>query len=92
MVESDDEDDKYGPTRIEVLDELAEGATSKEDFLKILTGISEICSTDDEAWERRAVHFVDVVEEFVRHDLVDMPKNQDWKSLSKLFLIGAFEN
>ena len=38
------------------------------------------------------VHFVDVVDDFLKHDLVEVPKDQDWEWLAELFLIGAFKN
>jgi hypothetical protein len=92
MGEHTDQDDELGQTRIGILKEKAKRSRSKEDFLKILTGISEICSTDEEAQKRRVVHFIDVVEEFIKYELVDVPEDQDWSWAARLFLIGAFEN
>jgi hypothetical protein len=92
MTESGNDDGEFGPTRIEILEDKAKEAKSKEDFLEILRGISEICLTDNESWERRMVHFVDVVEDFIKCDMIDMPPDQDLRWVSKLFLIGAFEN
>ena len=90
MIES--EGDEFGPTSIESLEKQAEQVNSKEEFIKILSGIAEICMNDNESWERRMIHFVRVAEDFLKHDLVETPSDQDWKWLAKLFLIGAFEN
>jgi hypothetical protein len=86
------ENDEFGPTSIELLEIQAKQVNSKEEFLKILVGIAEICMKDDESWERRMIHFVRVIEDFLKHDLVETPRDQNWKWLAKLFLIGAFEN
>ena len=74
------------------LRDFAERLESKEDFLSFLTRISSLCSDDKECRERRVVHFVDVVEEFIRYDLIEIPEGQDWKVLARLFMIGSFEN
>jgi hypothetical protein len=47
---------------------------------------------DKESWERRIVHFIDVINDFIKYNLVDMPKDQDWKWLAQLFMVGAFKN
>lgn len=92
MPNSKGEDNDLGPTPIGILKDKAERVKSREDFLEILKGISEICLTDKESWERRMVHFVDVVEDFVKYDMIEIPPDQDWRWAAKLFLIGAFEN
>ncbi len=38
------------------------------------------------------VHFVDVVIDFIKYDLIDMPEDQNWKWLAELFMTGAFKN
>lgn len=92
MADRRNEDENMEQNRIIILEDKAEVAKSKEDFLEILKGISEICMTDKESWERRMVHFVDVVEDFIKHDMIEIPPGQNWRWAAKLFLIGAFEN
>ena len=92
MTEPKDKHEEYELDELEFLMSQAERVNSKEEFLRILVGISDICSKDEESWERRMVHFVDVVDDFLKHDLVVTPKDQDWKWLARLFLIGAFKN
>jgi hypothetical protein len=94
MVNMEDETNEEVSERNEVgeLREDAERIGSKKDFLSFLTQLSSLCSGDKECRERRIVHFIDVVEEFIRYDLIEIPAEQDWKVLARLFMIGAFEN
>jgi hypothetical protein len=92
MAAPENEGNEFVPNPIGDLRSQAEQVSSEKDFLRLLEGIAEICMKDDEAWERRLIHFVRVIEDFMDHDLIEIPKDQDWKWLAKLFLIGAFKN
>jgi hypothetical protein len=74
------------------LRDLADQLKSKQEFLSFLVELSALCSDDEECWERRVVHFVDVVEDYIRHDMLDIPEDQDWKVLANIFMVGAFSN
>jgi hypothetical protein len=91
MVDDADNDDEIR-NELGELEDRADELSSKEDFLSFLLELRELCSGDEVCWERRVIHFVDTVEDYIRHDLVELPKDQDWKALARLFIIGVFED
>ena len=60
--ERDDSEDEMS-NEVGELRGFASQLSSKKEFLLFLEKLSSLCTDDEECWERRVVHFVDVVED-----------------------------